>query len=575
MTAIITLLNQVEDDEIVLPAIQRDFVWTEDQTENLLDSIMRGYPIGIVLLWETYVDIQYRSFVREYRPGALPTFSDNRNRRRLKLVLDGQQRLQSLYLALFGTRDGRRMYFDVLSGVETDDVAEDRFFFYSMKKKDADDVNRWSRSQAKLSIEERDDGWPDWRVSVQELFSMSARQKKELVRDITRRLSLDDDDELRLDQNIAIFDEVLTKDQSILHATTIDESLPSDSPYRKREGDVLEIFVRINRQGTRLSRSDLIFSMLKLNWKESAEGLPEFVQVINRGNAFDIDTDFVVRCLFAVSNLGTKLDIDLLRKQSNVTKLRENFEQCCDAIRATVDFVKRECKCESARLVGGINTLVPVVYYMFYLKNHDVPNREIPRLRAAIYAFAFAKPFSRYIDSRSGSYINSQLRPLVANGNSVFPLENSIAWASQREHVESLEGLVERNDALALHLVQGLTGGKMQYRRNALDIDHIFPRAELRKKNYSDSDINSFANFWILAQGKNRNKSDRHPREYFADVSQAELRKALIDKKMLDYRRFPTFLKTRREKLLKRVTRETGLTEELVASAGPGAGPPA
>jgi hypothetical protein len=568
MTAIITLLNQVQDDEIVLPAIQRDFVWSEEQTETLLDSIMRGYPIGIVLLWETYVDIQYRSFVRDYRSGVLPTFSDNRRKRRLRVVLDGQQRLQSLYVALFGTRNGKKMYFDVLSGVESDDVAEDRYFFYTMTKKDADAVNRWARQEAKLPPERRDDDWPEYRLSVSELFALNARQKMELTRDLTARLRLDDDYELRLDQNIATFDEVFTKDQAILHATTIDESLPSESPYRKREGDVLEIFVRINREGTRLSRSDLIFSMLKLNWKESAEGLPEFVQAINRGNAFDIDTDFVVRCLFAVSDLGTRLEIDLLRKQSNVKKLRDNFERCCDAIRATVDFVKSECKCESARLIGGINTLVPVVYYFFHLENHDVPNSEVSRLRSSIFLFAFAKPFSRYIDSRSGAYINSQLRPLVASGSSTFPLGGSVAWTMQRENVESLDGLIDRNDALALHLVQGLTGGKAQYRRNSPEIDHIFPRAQLIKKGYAESEINSFANFWILAQGKNRNKSDKHPKDYFGDVSAADLKRALIEKSKLDYRRFPTFLKTRRERLLKKISRETGLTDELLERTG-------
>lgn len=303
---------------------------------------------------------------------------------------------------------------------------------------------------------------------------------------------------------------------------------------------------------------------MKLNWKESAEGLPDFVRSINQGNAFDIDTDFVVRCLFAVSDLGTRLEIDLLRKQSNVKKLRENFDQCCDAIRATVDFVKSECKCESAKLLGGINTLVPVVYYMFHLKNHDVPNNQTTRLRTAIYAFAFAKPFSRYTDSRSGSFINSQLRPIVANGNGVFPLETAINWTVQREGIESVADLVDRNDLLALHLVQGLTGGKMQYRRNAPEIDHIFPRAQLRKKGYNDDEINSFANFWILAQGKNRNKSDRHPKEYFADVAQSELRKALIDRSKLDYRRFPTFMKSRRERLLTRVQRQTGLSNDLI-----------
>lgn len=66
MATIMGLLNQISDEEIVLPAIQRDFVWTEAQTGTLLDSIMRGYPIGIALLWETYNDIQYRIFERDF-----------------------------------------------------------------------------------------------------------------------------------------------------------------------------------------------------------------------------------------------------------------------------------------------------------------------------------------------------------------------------------------------------------------------------------------------------------------------------------------------------------------------------
>ena len=65
---IITLLNQVKEAEIVLPAIQRDFVWSTDRIVTLLDSIMRGYPVGIVLLWETYAEIPYRRFILDYQP---------------------------------------------------------------------------------------------------------------------------------------------------------------------------------------------------------------------------------------------------------------------------------------------------------------------------------------------------------------------------------------------------------------------------------------------------------------------------------------------------------------------------
>jgi hypothetical protein len=99
----------------------------------------------------------------------------------------------------------------------------------------------------------------------------------------------------------------------------------------------------VNREGTPLSRSDLIFSMLKLNWKESAESLPQFVQEVNKGNSFEIDTDFVIRCLFAVSDLGTKFDLDRLRRKQNVERLRKNFVPCCDAIRSVLDAVARAC----------------------------------------------------------------------------------------------------------------------------------------------------------------------------------------------------------------------------------------
>ena len=83
MSSIISLLEQIERDEIVLPAIQRDFVWSEEKIEKLLDSIMREYPIGIILLWETYNDIQYRSFVKDYRFGTQYTFHDNSQQKRL------------------------------------------------------------------------------------------------------------------------------------------------------------------------------------------------------------------------------------------------------------------------------------------------------------------------------------------------------------------------------------------------------------------------------------------------------------------------------------------------------------
>lgn len=100
---ILHLLNQIHCGEIVLPSIQREFAWPPARICRLLDSIAQEYPIGNVLLWETYLDIQYRTFAADLRPHQMHAIKSNSFKRKLRVVLDGQQRLQSLYIALYGT----------------------------------------------------------------------------------------------------------------------------------------------------------------------------------------------------------------------------------------------------------------------------------------------------------------------------------------------------------------------------------------------------------------------------------------------------------------------------------------
>ena len=558
--SIIGLLEQVKNDEIVLPAIQRGFVWDEEKIEKLLDSIMRGYPIGIILLWETYDDIQYRCFSKDYKPGIRYTFHDNSQQKRLKLVLDGQQRLQSLHIALYGVYRGKYLYFDVLSGHETEDFEEDKFLFRFFTPEKADRLNKLAISE---SHEDKDVKREfHYYCKVQDLLAMGVNERRKFQRDVVKKLTLSEEDEDRLAINLSILREALTSDTSIVRAMVLDENKPRDSPDRKSESDVLEAFVRINREGTPLSRSDLIFSMLKLNWKESAETLPEFVYSINEGNSFELDSDFVIRCLFAVSDLGTRFDINILRKKSNIAIIRENFENCCDAIRSTVDFVRDECWIASSALLGGYYNLVPFVYYLFNSPEHQVPNSEVEKVRKAVYLFGFTSPFSRYADSRLGAIIREEFKPLVEKHEIKFPLKGCTSWIQYWENIEEYgPQLLQNNPSLVLHLIQRRSGAKVHYSRNAPQIDHIFPQSVLRRKGYDESKINHFANFWILAKNKNQNKSAKDPREYFRDVSNSILKQAYIDRRLLDYKKFRTFLKEREQKILRHVKRELKLSK--------------
>jgi len=335
-----------------------------------------------------------------------------------------------------------------------------------------------------------------------------------------------------------------------------------ESPSRRSDSDVLEIFVRINRQGTPLSRSDLIFSMLKLKWKESAEALPEFVDRINQGNSFELDTDFIIRCLYGVSDLGTKFDIDILRKRKNMEAIKSNFPRCCRAVESTIDFVQQHCWCSNSRALGGANTLVPFVYYLSNLLNHQVPNSEIINLRKALYIFGFAAAFSRYGDSRLAKFIREELRPLRDKGSQTFPVKRAFWWCDWWYDVREFgEQLMQRNPRLALQVVQRYPGGKTHFRPNSNEMDHIFPRSILRSKGYDEAEINHFANFWLLSRGKNQNKSNKHPKKYFNDVPDSELKRAFIERDMLDYRKYRKFIQKRGEAIKDHVKKTLEFTD--------------
>jgi 5-methylcytosine-specific restriction endonuclease McrA len=560
---IISSLEQIKNDEIVLPAIQRNFVWDEDKIEKLLDSIMRGYPIGIILLWETYNDIQYRRFSVDYTSDLSFTFYDNTNQNRLKLVLDGQQRLQSLYVALYGTYEGKYCYFDILSGRETEDFREDKFVFRFLTQDQVRKMNDWSVSRSATDKEkEENDDESVYYHKLSDLLSMGAKELQKFQRGVGEKLQLSEEDQLRVGLNFTILNSSLATDPNIVRVTVLDENKSRDSPDRKSESDVLEAFVRINREGTPLTRSDLIFSMLKLNWKESAKTLPEFVEGINKGNSFELDTDFVIRCLFAVSDLGTRFDVDVLRKKTNITKIRSNFDECCKSISSTVDFLRDECWIASSKLLGGYYNFVPFVYYLFNTKNHQVPNSEIESVRKAVYLFGFTSPFSRYADSRLGAIIREVLRPSAETDRQKFPLRECIDWVKYWANIDRYgPQLLQNNPSLVLHLIQRHSGSKVHYAKNAPEIDHIFPQSVLRKKRFDESRINHFANFWILSKSKNQNKSARDPKEYFKDVSNSVLQAAYIDRKLLNYKNFKSFLRKRESAMLERVKRELNFTD--------------
>lgn len=537
-----TLLDGIEKGRIVLPAIQRDFVWNEDRIEKLFDSLFRGYPIGVVLLWDTNEAIQYRTFAAHHKRGARPSYEVN-DSETVQLVLDGQQRLTSLYIALRGTLDGRRLHFDVLSGRSSDDASEEKYSFRFMTSDEAKARNADARVPD-------GDAVPMHYVALSDFTGTSAPGKA-LRKALDDDFDLSDEDEERLIENLRLPLAIMTDRRGLLQEQVIDEGLPKGDTSRKTVFDILEIFMRINTQGINLTRSDLILSMLRLHWSDATDALPKFINDVNAESSIKIDSDFVIRCIFSVAGLGTRLDIGLLRKAKNVEKVKAAYDKTTDAIRSAVDFTQEECGIGSVKLLNGLNSLVPVVHYLAGKKKPVVSNAEKADLRRGIYLIAFSGALTKHSDSRPGGLI----REALGGNPEQFPYDRVARYVIAKTRIETADNQLFGNHVpLALALVQGKNGGKILYARNITETDHIFPRA----KHGDNPLIDDIGNLWFLPQHVNRSKTDAAPAAYLADVDDATLEKALIDRAELK-KGFATFVKGRRKKMIATLQERTGI----------------
>jgi uncharacterized protein with ParB-like and HNH nuclease domain len=117
---IVSFLNNADEEGgFWLPNIQRPFVWDEDQICRLFDSILREYPISTLLIWKTKSAIRRRKFIDNFidrHRQHLIDFYVPADDKKKCLVLDGQQRLQSLFIGLKGSYNGRELFLNILSG---------------------------------------------------------------------------------------------------------------------------------------------------------------------------------------------------------------------------------------------------------------------------------------------------------------------------------------------------------------------------------------------------------------------------------------------------------------------------
>jgi uncharacterized protein with ParB-like and HNH nuclease domain len=265
------MMEKIGRNEVYLPAIQRKFVWNHEQIESLFDSIMRAYPIGTFLFWfirgEKKNEYTFYKFLDEYH--ELKKYQNKiapkpELKEEIIGVLDGQQRLSSMYITLQGTYAYKRPY-----------VRRDRPYAYPERK--------FYLNLLRKPIEKEDENFLyDFKfLTDQESNEINENQLWFLVKDVLI-WGLDPEideyyDNLLQDNNIpndikSIIIEkrnIIKKSLRILHQRLVNDKLINYYEIREQELDnILDVFVRVNSGGTILSKSDLLFSTIIANWQE-------------------------------------------------------------------------------------------------------------------------------------------------------------------------------------------------------------------------------------------------------------------------------------------------------------------
>ena len=233
-----------------LPAVQRPYVWgsryeSEKYICKLFDSVLNGYPIGTLILWNTDLEIPYREFINDYADGKTALLVDKGlySRADKWLVYDGQQRLQTLYSCLKYTLN-------------------DRILAYNLLYEESDEEYGFE------FIDKNSDEKPGY-IRMPELFSKLDDEKTKFRKKISENLSLTDEQEMifesRYDRLWSVF---VGKDYKSLAYFPIDSSWNEDK--------VNDVFQRLNTGGVPLSGADLLFSKIKETNPSFEENLMDF-----------------------------------------------------------------------------------------------------------------------------------------------------------------------------------------------------------------------------------------------------------------------------------------------------------
>ena len=579
-----TLIGQIETGQIGLPELQRPFVWDRSQVRDLLDSLYRGYPAGFFLLWQATPDQEANSIGLDEKPSA-PTL----------LVVDGQQRLTSLY-AVF---NGKPVLVDKMN------PSRIRIAFNPLRE----------RFEVTNTAIERD---PEWVDDVSSILS-GAKSSYSFINEFVDGLKADREVSAEMADIVAEnLQKLANLPNYIFSAIQLSHDLPVE--------EVSEIFVRVNSKGTQLNQADFILTLMSVYWDTGRKELEQFCRDAQRPSGgvspfnwfLEPSPDQLLRVSIGLGHRRAQLKYayELLRGKdletnqvSSETRTR-NFEILKKAQTFALDltnfseFMKalQQAGFRSGKMVTSKNTIV-YSYLVFLIGRRDYAI-DFKTLRAAVARwFLMCVLTSRYTGS-SETQVEKDIRRFAEAKSDVefLGILDQIINAQLTEDYWELtlpDQLAESGGFVpamfAYFAALNLLGAKVLFsnltvhelldpatvaKKKAIERHHLFPRAFLKSQGIKGpTRINQVANYALLEWPDNIKVGAQTPQDYFPRMFEKYVAPGEMDRSRFwhalpvgwEHLSYDEFLEQRR-KLMSKVVR-AGF-EKLVTGADPFSSPP-
>jgi uncharacterized protein with ParB-like and HNH nuclease domain len=560
------VIQDINDNTIVLPIIQRNLVWDEEKMELLFDSLLKGNSFGGIMALEDERGSQplfaFRHFSKEgeLHDSDLPPVLD----RNTLLIIDGQQRLQAFYMGLMGGVNGKVLYLNLFS------QGDYEFDF--------------SRQVSDLPVVKREDGFEVatlW-YPVSHLYSRLAKTNDDMIvaKEIISNRNIQDEAQKDLIRtNVRSFERVIFAHKGLgISKVYINKEDPNSERRR-----MVELFRRLNDGGTRLSALDLAASTLK--------GFDYRMEVFLRRdipNYRDIGfgQDEVIKLLFLLQDNHNKEVTDISKEDADFAiENAPRILKTLDILRQLLkDAELYEYYRDSAR---SVIPLYFVAYHIFHkheatenLKNlyinFDTNNPDFTNIKRWLYLSLLNGVFSRgkgWIPYQTGIRkilnIVSQYKNNLFPTNQLFTVYETHPLNFSQEIIDSRISQWDNN--FIFYLIYGCRSlvGR--------DIDHIQPKVLLDQAQIPAEKIHSVSNYQLLDENTNRaEKRAKELKEWIKDWGEVECNQYLArhliptQPELWSIERFDDFLNARRkliiEKVMLAIPQQASIPEQVTQS---------